>query len=152
MGLKIAYLMLVATPLMGVIIAFMVPLVLGGFGPHKDHFKAGQNWYTQRQYEKAIEEFSKAVEAKPDFAEAYVKRGQAWYAIGNWVQALWDYNEALTYEKQLILKMATREYQDSNPPWLRPISDAPLFTRPRVIVSRQKLKQPGRRRWVTIPC
>lgn len=110
MGLKIAYLLLICSPLAGVIIAFVIPMFFGGLDLHEEHFKAGLNWHEQGQFAYAIEEYDKAVESKPDFAQAYVKRGEAWFAMGNWDQALWDYNEALGYEKEIVLKLATRDY------------------------------------------
>lgn len=112
MGLKIAFLLLIGSPLTGVVIAFVIPMFFGGFGPSEGHFKAGLNWHEQGQFENAIDEYGKAIELKPDFAQAYVKRGEAWFATGNRAQALWDYNDAISYEKQMILKIATREYQN----------------------------------------
>jgi len=110
MGLKIAYLLLIATPLTGVTIAFVIPMFFGELDVHQEHFKAGLNWHQQGRLDNAIQEYGKAVELKPDFAQAYVKRGEAWFSLGNWGQAMWDYNEALVYEKQIVLKLATREY------------------------------------------
>ncbi|PKB83591.1 MAG: hypothetical protein BZY88_01795 [SAR202 cluster bacterium Io17-Chloro-G9] len=110
MGLKIAYLLMIGAPLTGVIIAFVIPMFFGGFSASQNHFEAGKDWHEQGQFEKAIEEYGKAVELKPDFAQAYVKRGEAWFATGDWVQALRDYDDAIAYEKQMVLKMATREY------------------------------------------
>ncbi len=112
MGLKIAYLLLIGSPLTGVIVAFLIPMIFGGFGPTQEHFKAGLNWDEQGQFENAIEEYSKAIELTPDFAQAYVKRGEAWYATGDWAQALWDYDLAISYEKQMVLKIATGDYQN----------------------------------------
>ncbi len=31
--------------------------------------------------------------------------------MGNFAQALWDYDEAISYEKRMVLKIATRDYQ-----------------------------------------
>ena len=66
--------------------------------------------HEQRRFESAIEEYGKDIELKADFAQAYTKRCEAWFAIGRSDQAFWDYNEAITYEKQMLLKVATREY------------------------------------------
>lgn len=103
---------MIGSPLTGVVIPFVIPLFFGGFGPSEGHFKAGLNWYEQGRFENAIEEYGKAIELKPDFARAYVKRSEAWFATGNRAQALWDYNDAISYEKQMILKIATGEYQN----------------------------------------
>lgn len=110
MGLKLAYLLLIGTPLVGVIIVFVIPMFFGGV-PSQDHFNAGLDWHEKGRFEKAIEEYDKAIELKPDFAQAYVKRADAWLATGDWAKALWDYNEAINREDQLVLKLATREYQ-----------------------------------------
>ena len=111
MGLKIAYSLLIATPLVGVIIVFVIPLFFVGV-PSQDHFKAGLKWYEQGRFENSIEQYDKAIELKPDFAQAYVKRADAWLAREDWAKALWDYNEAINYEEQMVLKLVTREYHN----------------------------------------
>ena len=97
MGLKIAYLLLIGSPLTGIFVAFIIPMFFSGFDASEEHFKAGLNWHEQGKFESAIEEYGKAIELKPDFAQAYVKRGEAWFAIGDSAQALWDYNDAISY-------------------------------------------------------
>ena len=112
MGLKIAFILIIATPLTGVIIAFIIPMFSGISSAHMDRFEDGLELHNQGQLESAIDEYSKAIELKPDFARALVKRGEAWFALDDHAQALWDYNEAIAYEKQMMLKVVTRDFQE----------------------------------------
>ena len=74
-------------------------------------------------------EYGKAVELTPDFAVAYPKRGEAWFATGDWAQALWDYNQAISYEKQMVLKIATRDYQGYKAAMAKLILEEPQSTK-----------------------
>lgn len=103
---------MIASPLTGVIFAFIIPIFFSTSSAPQDHFKDGLEWHGKGRLAEAIQAYGRAVELRPDFAEAYVKRGDAWLTIGDWSQAIWDYNEAITYEKQIVLKLATREYKD----------------------------------------
>ena len=109
LGLKIAYLMLIGTPLVGVIIVFVIPFLFGS-DTSQDHFKAGVGWHEKGRFDNAIEEYGQAIESNPDFILAFVKRGDAWLDKGDWAKALWDYDEAITREDQVVLKLATREF------------------------------------------
>ena len=62
MSLKVVFPLMIATPLTGVTIAFVIPLVFGGFSSSQDNFKAGLAWHRQGQFENAIEEYGKAIE------------------------------------------------------------------------------------------
>ena len=44
---------------------------------------------------KVDEDFDKAIEISPEFAEAYYKRGEAKSSIGNHFDAIKDYNKAI---------------------------------------------------------
>lgn len=54
------------------------------------YFDQGYSFYESKQYEEAINSFSKAIEIKPDFAEAYGLRGGVYFALGNKEEALSD--------------------------------------------------------------
>jgi tetratricopeptide (TPR) repeat protein len=47
------------------------------------------------QYEKAIEDFNKAISLKPDYYKGYNNRGFAYFKIGKYQMAINDYNEAI---------------------------------------------------------
>ena len=81
MGLKIAYLLLIGSPLTGVIVAFINPMFFTGMSLSQDHFKEGLNLHKQGELEKAIREYDQAIRLKPDFAVAYVKLGEASWGI-----------------------------------------------------------------------
>jgi tetratricopeptide (TPR) repeat protein len=109
MGLKIAYLLIIATPLVGVVIVFVIPFLFGG-DPSENHFKAGLDWHEKGRFQNAIDEYDQAIELNQDFVQACVKRADAWLAMGDWAKALWDYDDVINREDQLVLKLATREY------------------------------------------
>lgn len=46
-------------------------------------------------FEKAISDYSRAIELKPEYANAYNNRGVAYYAKGNLDRAISDYNKAI---------------------------------------------------------
>ena len=54
-------------------------------------------------YRQAIEDFSRAIEIKPDYEKAYFNRGTAHVSLGNYRQAIEDFNRAIKinpdYEK-----------------------------------------------------
>ena len=110
MGLKIAYLLIIATPLVGVAIVFVIPFLFSG-DPSENHFKAGLDWHEKGRFQNAIDEYDKAIELDADFVQAYVKRADAWLATGDWAKALWDYDEVINREDRLVLKLATREFR-----------------------------------------
>ena len=52
--------------------------------------------YTQLDnYRQAIEDFNRAIEIKPGFADAHNNRGSAYYVLGNYKQAIEDLNRAI---------------------------------------------------------
>ena len=57
------------------VLAALLPLVLAGVGCNlvraKAAFKDGNRLYKEENYRKAIEEYERAVQLKPDFAEAH---------------------------------------------------------------------------------
>ena len=46
-------------------------------------------------YRQAIEDYSRAIEIKPGYADAYNNRGIAYNSLGNYRQAIEDYNRAI---------------------------------------------------------
>lgn len=54
-----------------------------GMSLSKDHVKEGLNFHERGELEKAIMEYDQAIKLQPDFAVAYVKRGEALFAMGD---------------------------------------------------------------------
>jgi tetratricopeptide (TPR) repeat protein len=52
----------------------------------------------KKEYDKAIEDYSKAIDLKPDYADAYFDRGNAWSEKKEYDKAIEDYDKA-TYLK-----------------------------------------------------
>jgi protein O-mannosyl-transferase len=46
-------------------------------------------------HSQAIEDYDKEIKSKPDFAEAYINRGNAYKGLGNYSQAIGDYDRAI---------------------------------------------------------
>ena len=56
------------------------------------------------QYERAIEDYNKAIELNPNFANAYKCHGDAYYLLEQYERAIEDYNKAIEdYNKAIEL-------------------------------------------------
>ena len=64
----------------------------------KEFLNRGDIYYAQGEYHKAIEEYTKAIELEPDYAEAYRYRGNAWARLGEFGRAIKDYRKAAYLE------------------------------------------------------
>ena len=67
----------------------------------KEHLTKGNEYFDKGMYDKAIEEFNKAIEINPNDANAYNNRGFAYGMIGNLDQAIEDYNKAIEINPKL---------------------------------------------------
>ncbi|MDH3576102.1 MAG: tetratricopeptide repeat protein, partial [Desulfobacteraceae bacterium] len=59
------------------------------------YFKRGNSYLNEGQYDKAISEYSKAIEINPKDNKAYTKRGLAYGRRGQFDQAISDFNKAI---------------------------------------------------------
>ncbi|MFA7361264.1 MAG: tetratricopeptide repeat protein [Candidatus Kapaibacterium sp.] len=55
----------------------------------------GSEYYYSKSYEKAIADYTKAIELKPDDADAYWSRGNAYYYLQKYDEAIADYTKAI---------------------------------------------------------
>jgi tetratricopeptide (TPR) repeat protein len=61
------------------------------------HLKHGLDHFHHQNYDAAIVEYTKALEIDPENAEAFDRRGNAYFQKGDLDHALPDYNQALTF-------------------------------------------------------
>ena len=66
-----------------------------GMAPSYVAFLAGEKFYKDGDYNKAIAEYNRAISLKADYADAYVSRGNARRRLGDLNRAIEDYNRAL---------------------------------------------------------
>ncbi len=60
-----------------------------------DRYKHGEELLEDGEYDEAIEEFTAAITLDPDHADAYNKRGFAYYSTGNYDRAIQDFDRAI---------------------------------------------------------
>ena len=54
------------------------------------HNNRGVAYYKKRDYDRAIADYTRSIGLKPDFAEPYYNRGEAWLHLGEWKNARLD--------------------------------------------------------------
>lgn len=54
------------------------------------YFNSGVENSKKDEIELAIEDYTQAIELKPDYAEAYYNRGGSWLRLGEWEKARYD--------------------------------------------------------------
>ena len=54
----------------------------------------GNAWHNKGDYDRAIDDYNKALEINPRYAKAYNDRGNAWSDKGDYVRACSDYQKA----------------------------------------------------------
>lgn len=59
------------------------------------YLKRGENLSENQQYDRAIGDYTTAIELKPEYAEAYNDRGFAYYLKGDFERAISDYTRAI---------------------------------------------------------
>jgi Tfp pilus assembly protein PilF len=65
------------------------------------HLKLGRRHLAQKDYEAALREYNRAIQAAPHLADAYCKRGSIYQAIGKPEQALSDFDQAIQCDPRL---------------------------------------------------
>jgi tetratricopeptide (TPR) repeat protein len=66
----------------------------------EDWFQKGLSLSQERRYEEAIEAFSKALEVRPDHADAFNNRGAVWYYKKDYAKAIEDYTRAIEFRPE----------------------------------------------------
>lgn len=74
------------------------------------YFARACAWDDKKDYNKAIEDYSKAIELNPDFADAYYKRGFVWQGKKEYDKAITEYDKAiLNYSKDINIDSKNTE-------------------------------------------
>lgn len=73
-----------------------------------DYYKLGNIAYQNRNYELAIDNFTKGIKKNPNFSKLYINRGNARYNLNDYEGALSDYNQALEINPQEVKAFVNR--------------------------------------------
>ncbi|MDE0089026.1 MAG: tetratricopeptide repeat protein [Candidatus Poribacteria bacterium] len=71
----------------------------------KKYFNSGIEKSKKDEYELAIEDYTKAIELKPDYAEAYYYRGGSWLRLGEREKAKEDLDVARDLAMDAIIAL-----------------------------------------------
>lgn len=67
------------------------------------YFSSGKEKGKNGEVNLAIEDYTKAIELKPDYAEAYYYRGGSWLRLGEWEKARSDIETARNMKMDIIV-------------------------------------------------
>ena len=65
------------------------------------YLKAGRKHFVQKDFDSALREFNQAVDAAPELAEAYCRRGLVYHQMGKTAEALTDLDRAIQCDPRL---------------------------------------------------
>ena len=65
-------------------------------------YQQAHSEYQSGNYPKAIEHYTQAIDVKPDYAEAYFGRGNAYDDLKDYRKAIADYTEAIKYKSNYV--------------------------------------------------
>lgn len=66
----------------------------------KKIYKTGMDFYDSKNYNDAIEQFTKAIELETDYVDAYVKRGESYLELKKPQEAADDFRRALAFDNK----------------------------------------------------
>ena len=74
----------------------------------KEYYELGEKLRNAKKYSEAIDEFSKAIKLKPNYADAYHVRGIAYAQLGKYDDAIRDYNKAIQINPKFAMTYLNR--------------------------------------------
>ena len=100
-------------------VLIIVPIIsqaIGELNPKnaKVYYNQGIAWYNKGDYDRAISDYSKAIELNPRYADVYYNRGNAWIKKGDYERAASDYNKAIELNPKLV-----EAYKNQGNTWYR---------------------------------
>jgi tetratricopeptide (TPR) repeat protein len=102
-----------------VLLVLAIMLFQGCSAPPRDYLNAGIQLYDKKQYDKASEEFTKAINKKNDFTEAYLYRGMCRLNSADAAGAKSDFSKTIELEPangQALVKLAEISILENNFP------------------------------------
>lgn len=75
-----------------------------------DHNRRGDRYYEERQYEKAVDSYSKAIQLQANIAQFYCDRGCAYDSLGDYDRALSDFEKAMELDPDYEAAYVNRGY------------------------------------------
>ena len=72
------------------------------------YYKRGNAYSHKGEYDRAIEDFGKAIALNPKYAKAYINRGNAYYHKGEYDRATKDYDKAIALDPKYALAYYNR--------------------------------------------
>ena len=82
------------------VVAFMISSVAHAEDA-ETYYNRGVDYYNQKQYESAIQCYTKAIELNPNFAMAYNNRGAVYNELKQYERAIQDYDKAIELNPNL---------------------------------------------------
>ncbi len=76
----------------------------------KKFYKVGTEFLENRKYQDAIDQFSKAIEADPDYENAYASRAEVYEKVKEYAKAAEDYEKLAIFDpknEELFLQRGT---------------------------------------------
>ncbi|HKR00294.1 MAG TPA: CHAT domain-containing protein [Pyrinomonadaceae bacterium] len=75
----------------------------------RQHFQQGEQAYMDKNYEEAVNHYGQATAVKPDYFEAYIKRGRAYFELRDYDSAIAQYQMVLGQQSEA----AVNQYADA---------------------------------------
>ncbi len=109
------------TVIMLVVGAFVLVPVVGNAQNAVDWYNKGIDEYDEKNYEKAIEYYAKAISIDPNYTMAYNNRGSAYFFLKRYNEAIADYtkvisidpNDAYAYNNRGFVYYEMKEYDNA---------------------------------------
>lgn len=80
-------------------------------GGYRIYYNRGTELYKIGQYDRAIEDLSRAIDLRTEFAAAYANRGAAYFKKGEWDKAIAGFNRAIEIYDKEGLPLQARYFQ-----------------------------------------
>ena len=91
-----------------ILIISLALLTLACINPHYEHLRKGDSYADRGKLNEAIAEYTKAIELKPNFVEAYNNRASVYTEMGEYDKAITDCTKAIELDPQSTIPYYNR--------------------------------------------